>query len=405
MLTLTPPTKVSVAADPDELLAWLRLLLAPGLGRRGVRQLLTKLGSPQAVVTTNVSALNALLPNAGSALNGAETLQQAQRQLQDTLAWLDQAPGHRHVLVPGDTDYPALLLETSDPPLMLFAQGDLAALRLPALAMVGSRNPTAGGLDNARAFARHFASCGLCVVSGLAQGVDAAAHEGALEAASGTPATIAVVGTGLDRVYPANHRALAHAIAQNGLLLSEYLLGTPARSQNFPQRNRLIAGLSLGTLVVEAALGSGSLITARLATETGREVFAIPGSIHAPQVKGCHALIKQGARLVEAADDVLSELRLQPSVVAQARTATAACSKAGAGRRKTTEAVSPSAVATLPGGPALLDALGHDPLDLDQIQARTGEATADLMARLLDLELQGLVQRLPGGLYQRRGWA
>ncbi|MEJ7138125.1 DNA-processing protein DprA [Comamonadaceae bacterium SL12-8] len=398
----------TAASDPDELLAWLRLLLAPGLGRRGVRQLLARLGSPQAVVGTTASALNALLPGAGTALSDAEVRQQAEAQLASTQAWLADASARRHVLVPGDTDYPALLLETPDPPLMLFAQGDLAALRLPALAMVGSRNPTAGGEDNARAFARHFASCGLCVVSGLAQGVDAAAHQGALAAATGAPATLAVVGTGLDRVYPASHRDLAHAIAQNGLLLSEYLLGTPARSQNFPQRNRLIAGLSLGTLVVEAAMGSGSLITARLATEMGREVFAIPGSIHAPQVKGCHALIKQGARLVEVADDVLSELRLQPAPV---KTAAASPRRRGASASRTppaassSEIVTPSQAALLPGCAQLLEALGHDPLDLDQLQARTGETTADLMARLLDLELQGQVQRLPGGRYQRRGWA
>jgi len=244
--------------------------------------------------------------------------------------------------------------------------------------VVGSRNPTAQGAIHAQQFAQALAEAGLCVVSGLALGIDAAAHEGALQAA-GAPAcaTIAVVGTGLDRVYPSQHRALARRIAQHGLLVSEFALGTPALAHNFPRRNRLIAGLSRATLVVEAALRSGSLITARLAVEQGKDVLAIPGSIHAPQSRGCHALIKQGARLVESVQDVLDEL----------------------GPRPAPAAVAPAAAAG-PGDP-LLDALGHDPQGLDALIARTGLDAPALQARLLELELEGRVARLPGGLFQR----
>jgi DNA processing protein len=242
--------------------------------------------------------------------------------------------------------------------------------------VVGSRNPTAQGADNARAFASHLSQSGLTIVSGLALGIDGAAHEGGL---AGRGSTVAVMGTGPERIYPARHRNLAHRIAREGLLLSEFEIGTPPLPENFPLRNRIIAGLARGTLVVEAALPSGSLSTARAAVEAGREVFAIPGSIHSPQSRGCHALIKQGAKLVESADDVLGELDWS----AQPRRAGAA----------------PDAE---PPADALIDALGHDPTTLDALQARTGLATAELNARLLELELDGRVARLPGGLFQRR---
>jgi DNA processing protein len=257
--------------------------------------------------------------------------------------------------------------------------------------MVGSRNPTPQGLINAREFARSLASSGLTVISGLALGIDGAAHEGALLGAQGESApggplpTIAVVGTGLDRVYPRQHRDLAHQIAQRGLILSEYPLGTPPLAPNFPRRNRLISGLSQATLVVEAALPSGSLITAKQALEQGRDVMAIPGSIHSTQSKGCHLLIKQGAKLVESAQDVLEELRL-PDALAQVPLALAAASD------------------DLPED-ALLAALGHDPVSLDALQARCGWATARLQAQLMELELMGQVGRLPGGLFQRIGTA
>ena len=294
--------------------------------------------------------------------------------LDRTMAWLAEGDG-RAVITLGDAHYPPLWLETADPPLLVFAQGRTELLLHPALAVVGSRNPTAQGRDNAHAFARSLSEAGLCIVSGLALGVDGAAHEGGLEGPGGT---IAIVGTGLDRVYPRRHHDLAHRIARHGLIVSELALGAPPLAPHFPQRNRLIAGLARGTLVVEAALQSGSLITARLAAEYGREVFAIPGSIHAPQSRGCHALIRQGAKLVEGAGDILEELRW------------------GATRESPAQAVVEGE------DDPLLQALGYDPVTLDALVERTGTAPAELAARLLELELDGRVARLPGQLFQRR---
>ncbi|HEY6087506.1 MAG TPA: DNA-processing protein DprA [Burkholderiaceae bacterium] len=362
-------------ARPDDLPAWLRLLRTAGIGRDSARRLLASCGSPEAVFAASPAALRELLgPSQASALK-VQPEGQAE-QLATTLAWLDADPNH-HVLALGDPEYPALLLQTADPPLLLYAQGRLDLLGAPALAVVGSRNPSAQGLDNARAFAGHLSRAGLTIVSGLALGIDGAAHEGGL---AGRGSTVAVVGTGLDRVYPSRHRALAHRIAEEGLLVSEFDLGMPPLPENFPRRNRLIAGLSRGTLVIEAALPSGSLITARQALEAGREVFAIPGSIHSPQSRGCHALIKQGAKLVDSADDILGELNWAVG------------------------GAMPAAVEPVPGShdDALLSALGHDPVTLDALLARTGESAATLNARLLELELDGRVARLPGGLYQRR---
>jgi len=250
--------------------------------------------------------------------------------------------------------------------------------------VVGSRNPTPQGADNAFEFARHLASQGWCVVSGMALGIDAAAHAGALAAGSSSLPSVAVVGTGVDRVYPRQHKQLAHQLAQQGLVISEFPLGTPPISSNFPKRNRIISGLSRGTLVVEAALASGSLITARTASEQGREVFAIPGSIHSPQARGCHALIRQGAKLVEQAQDILEEFSDYPLFTAPA--------------------ASKNEAVTEPANP-LLEAMGYDPVHLDALSARTGWSTAALQAQLLELELEGAVSRLPGGLYQRSGHA
>ncbi len=360
-------------ARPDDLAAWLRLLRTPGIGRESARRLLGSCGSPEAVFAARPVTLRELLGPALAAALATEPERHAE-QLASTEAWLDADATH-HVLTLGVADFPALLLETADPPLLLYAQGRLDLLGAPALAIVGSRNPSAQGVDNARAFAEHLSHAGVSIVSGLALGIDGAAHEGGL---AGRGSTIAVLGTGLDRIYPARHRALAHRIATDGLLLSEFELGMPPLQQNFPQRNRLIAGLSRGTLVVEAALPSGSLITARQALEAGREVFAIPGSIHSPQSRGCHALIKQGAKLVDSAADILGELNWAAPAAA--------------------------ATATEPAqGDALLAALGHDPATLDALLARTGESAATVNARLLELELDGRVARLPGGLYQRRG--
>lgn len=384
---------------PEELGAWLRLVLTPGVGPESARRLLAAFGEPKAIFEQTETALcQVVSASQAQALclmpEGCDAL------TQDTLAWLQAATGPgRRVVTLGDAVYPAPLLDIPDPPLMLYAMGQtshLAKLRAQqALAMVGSRNPTPQGADNARAFASSLAASGLTVVSGLALGVDGAAHEGALQgAAAGQLATIAVVGTGLDRVYPRQHRDLAHRIAQNGLILSEYPLGTPPLAPNFPRRNRLISGLSQATLVVEAALASGSLITAKQALEQGRDVMAIPGSIHATQSKGCHALIKQGAKLVESAQDVLEELRLPTAPMQTALTLDDAPQPA----RSRAEADNDTEQ-------ALLRALGHDPVGLDALQARCGWPTAQLQAQLLELELMGQVGRLPGGLYQRVGSA
>ena len=360
----------------DELTAWLRLLLTPGIGRAGARQWLSAFGTPLAVFEASGAARQECLGQMIVTDEVPAALPSAMAALQ---TWLEAAAGRDWVAL-GDARYPKVLLQTADPPLLLYTQGDAELLNSPCLAIVGSRNPTPQGAENARAFAEHLGRAGLTIVSGLALGIDGAAHSGAL--AAGAP-TIAVVGTGLDRVYPRAHRELAHRVAERGLIVSEFNLGTEPLAANFPQRNRIIAGLSLGTLVVEAALESGSLITARHAVESGREVFAIPGSIHSPQSRGCHALIKQGAKLVDDARDVLEELRWTPQASAAAS----------------------AAPATAAPPDALLSAMGYEPVEMDQLQARTGWPTAQLSARLLELELAGRVSRLPGGRYQRTGKA
>ena len=368
--------------DHDELGAWLRLLQTPGIGPETARKLMAALGPPQAIWQCSHSDW-ARVVSTRIALAMAQEPDELQPLLRNTVAWLDADPAGRAIVTLGDPDYPAALLDTDDPPALLYAMGQIDQLRQlqahQALAMVGSRNPTPQGKLNAHAFARNLSQAGLTIVSGLALGIDGASHEGALEGASpGHIATIAVVGTGLDRVYPRSHLQLAHRIAQQGLILSEYPLGTQPRPENFPRRNRIISGLSQGTLVVEAALESGSLITARQALDQGREVFAIPGSIHSPQSKGCHALIRQGAKLVESAQDVFEELHT-PDPTAQL----------------------PLTLEPTPPETALLSHLGHDPVNLDSLQARTGLDTPHLQAELLDLELAGQVERLPGGLFQR----
>ena len=376
-----------------ELNAWLRLSLSPGIGNETARKLLAAFGSAPAIFEQSAQTLSQF---------GSEKLSRTVRQepptlasqLQTTVAWL-AAGDDRHVVTLGDPSYPPSLLNIEDPPLMLYVLGQQARRGLYAIekvanniAIVGSRNPTPQGEANARQFARAFGDTGLCVVSGLALGIDGAAHDGAL-LASHTPnscVTIAVVGTGLDRVYPKKHLALAHRIAQQGMIISEFPLGTPPLMSNFPRRNRIISGLSQGVLVVEAALKSGSLITARLAAEQGKDVFAIPGSIHSPQSRGCHALIKQGAKLVETAQDVFEELRIAPH-------------QTGRDTIPTEDLL--EKVGDNSAGHALLAALGFDVTSLDALQARTGMPTAQLQGQLLELELQGHVARLPGGLFQR----
>ena len=357
----------------DDFADWLRLLETPGIGRDTARRLLAACGTPAGVLASGPATLRELASRAV-----ADALQQVPPEFDTRLAaarrWL-AGGDNRHVLTLGDPAFPPLLLQTADPPLLLYVQGLLAHLSAPAVAMVGSRHPTAQGADNARSLASELGAQGWVVVSGLAQGIDAAAHEGAL--AAGAP-TVAVMGSGPDSIYPARHRALAQRIAAQGALVTEFAPGMPPLPEHFPMRNRIIAGLTRGTLVVEAALRSGSLITARLANEAGRDVWAIPGSIHAAQSQGCHALIKQGAKLVENAQDILDDLQ---------------------GASPSRQAVLP--LETKPSDP-LLQAMGEDPVTLDALMARTGEAANTLMARLLELELDGLLARLPGGLYQRR---
>nr|MDP2191112.1 DNA-processing protein DprA [Rhodoferax sp.] len=400
--------------EREELAAWLRLTLTPGVGNETARKLLAAFGLPAAVFGQSAAALLQVVNPAQATALRAEPLELA-ALLERTWTWLQEAgqdSAQRHIMVLGDADYPASLLTIDDPPLMLYLLGagifssntslttanktqtatNLIANSLTqSIAVVGSRNPTPQGAANARHFSKALGQAGLTVVSGLALGVDGAAHEGALDSivpGSKKLATVAVVGTGLDRVYPKSHLELAHRIAQNGLLISEYPLGTPPLAANFPKRNRIIAGLAQGTLVIEAALQSGSLITARLSAEQGKDVFAIPGSIHSPLARGCHALIKQGAKLVESAQDVLEEMKLDGGP-AWAIDPVAADDP---GER---------AEGLFETEHALLDDLGFDPVGLDALQARSGMDTAHLQAQLMALELDGLVARLPGGLFQR----
>ncbi len=375
----------------EEMALWLRLQLTEGIGRNTARQLLTAFGLPQQVFSQSVGALREVVTERqAKALHATPT--NLDTTARATWDWLQADPTHRRLLALGDTAYPSPLLDIEDPPFVLYAMGEpvtwtTGAIR--SIAIVGSRNPTPQGLENATQFARAFAQTGLTIVSGMASGIDAAAHTGALQgAAPGQLATIAVVGTGLDRVYPKTNLTLARQIAQNGLILSEFPIGTPPLAANFPQRNRIISGLCLGTLVVEAALQSGSLITARMAAEQGKDVFAVPGSIHSTQARGCHALIKQGAKLVESANDVLDELRTAPS---HHRVRQVHCDP------DLLEHIGPDFAPQT----GLLACLGFDPVGLDLLQIRSGLDTPQLQAELMALELQGRVARLPGGLYQR----
>lgn len=398
------------------------MTMTPGVGNGSIRKLLATFGLPCAVLAQAPAALRQVVSPAKVAALGIVPPGWSE-QLELTWQWLQETgegSAQRHIVVLGDPEYPASLLTIEDPPLMLYLLGagkfipqrnpNAPAVEMPALcaiannltgslaqsiAIVGSRNPTPQGALNARQFAKAMGAAGLTVVSGLALGVDAAAHEGALDSVKPSDvwlATVAVVGTGLDRVYPRENRELAHRIAQHGLLMSEYPLGTPPLSSNFPRRNRLIAGLAQGTLVVEAALKSGSLITANLTAEQGKEVFAIPGSIHSSQARGCHALIKQGAKLVESAQDVLEEMKISERPLAATYSVAALAQPEGLGDLFGTEN-------------ALLSALGFDPVGLDALQARCLLDASELQAQLMTLELDGLVARLPGGLFQRIGSA
>ena len=356
-------------AEPQ---AWLALDLIPGLGGEGLRRLLARFGAPSAVLAQSVSNLSqTVAPAVARAIADGPSAQ----RLDASLKWLDVESNH--LLTLADDDYPAQLLEIADPPPVLYLKGRRELLRRPGLAVVGSRNATPSGLQNAEAFARNLSEAGFTIISGMALGIDAAAHRGGLSATGGS---IAVVGTGLDLIYPARNKALAHELAEKGLIISEFSLGTPALAKNFPRRNRIISGLSRGVLVVEAALASGSLITARQAGEQGREVFAIPGSIHSPFSRGCHQLIKQGAKLVDEANDILIELHW--------------------GGAKPADRASDEQNETVESDP-VLTAMGFDPVSIDALLERLKLPTDQLVARVTELELDGAIASMPGGKYQR----
>lgn len=359
---------------------WLALVRMPGLGWANLEALLAEFGSPE--------ALFSLKPRQLAPFDLKESVRAALldpdwERVDSDLEWMQSRNAE---LVPAtSTDFPELLRRIPDAPVALFTRGNVALLRQPQLAIVGSRNPTASGRDTAYDFALHLGRAGLVITSGLALGIDAAAHEGGLDAGAGT---IAVCGTGLDQIYPKSNRKLAERILAEGLLVSEFPPGTPPLAANFPRRNRIVSGLSLGTLVVEAAWRSGSLITARLASEQGREVFAIPGSIHNPLSKGCHRLIRDGAKLVESATDVIEELGPLAGVQANEY-------------EPDTESIQATQEAIDPEYRRLLETIGHDPTPMDVIVARTGMSTDVVSSMLLILELQGKVEAAPGGRYAR----
>ena len=358
--------------DESERLAyWIALAEVPGITGAQWRSLLAAFGSPAAVLQQSETSLARVVdPRTARAIRaGADP-----KRLEAAAAWAGQ-PGQT-ILTLEDDRYPQLLRETPDPPPVLYARGRVELLRLPALAIVGSRNASAQGMRNAESFARALSANGICIVSGLALGIDAAAHRGALQEAG---SSIAVLGCGIDVIYPRRNAELFETLAASGLLLSEFGLGTPPLSGHFPRRNRIIAGLSRGCLVVEAALASGSLITARIAVDMGRDVFAIPGSIHSPLSKGCHRLIKQGAKLVDDVADILDELGIARA------------------------AIRPQSAAPEldPEEARVLNAMGHDPCEFDALVARTGMAVDRVMAILTQLELAGRVSRSAQGGYVR----
>ena len=359
---------------PKDAAAWLRLTLVPGVSPTAQRKLLRVFGLPEQALASRGRDVASVVGEEDAALlaKGPDAA-----LLERTLRWLDE-PAH-HLLTLADAEYPRALLQSGAAPTVLYAVGRIELLNAPSLAIVGSRNATPQGIRDAESFAQDLAAAGLTIVSGLALGIDAAAHRGGL-AQRGS--TVAVLGTGPDRIYPRDHRALAHEIAQRGCLASEFPLGTSPTPGNFPQRNRLISGLSLGVLVVEAADRSGSLITARCAGEQGREVFAMPGSIHSPLAKGCHRLIGEGAKLVECANDVLVELRMAPP--------RDPAPQKGAG-----------GVADRGEIAAFLRAMGHGPVTIDEMVLATKREASEVSCQLARLELEGRVETLAGGRFQR----
>jgi DNA processing protein len=363
-------------ARAAELANWIRLEQTPGVGAETARKLLGAFGLPDNIFAASYSALQKLVSERIATALVAPVSDELQAQIDKTLAWADMAGNA--VLTLADDDYPKALLDIADPPAILYVKGRVDLLRAPSLAVVGSRNATTQGIVDAERFSEALSRAGLTVASGLALGIDAAAHQGALR---GAGSTIAVIGTGADIVYPARNRSLAHRIAAEGCIVSEYPLGMPAIAANFPRRNRIISGLARGVLVVEAAAQSGSLITARMAGEQGRDVFAIPGSIHSPLAKGCHQLIKQGAKLVESAEDILEELRGFAAATAHTAPASASANNSSAH--------------------PLLKVMGFEPVHIDTLIARRDSDAATISAQLLTLELEGAIETLPGGMVRR----
>jgi len=388
------------ALSTEELSAWVRLSLEPGIGPAHARRLLTAVGLPQAIYAQPAAGLARLATEALARQLKSPPGDSTRKAIDDTLDWLGGA-GH-HLITLADPSYPPALLDTHDPPLLLYVNGNPALLSKPIIAMVGARNASAGGLDNAQAFARYLATQGWCIASGLAAGIDSAAHQGALQAGPAGGGTVAVLGTGIDVVYPPQNRELAHQIAEHGALVSEFPLGTRAVRYQFPKRNRIVAGLARGVLVVEAARQSGSLITARLATDMGREVFAIPGSIHSPLSRGCHALIRQGAKLVESGQDIHDELGAPKTGTDDGAALAAAAPAPAAAASAPTPPLHRVEHDLDPAHATVLSALGYDPVHLDILQQRTRLDLATLNSRLLSLELDEIVTRLDDGRFQRR---
>ncbi len=370
-----PASRGTQIADSADIADWLRLQGVRGVGQRTAYALLAAFGSPRAIFQAGHVALAEHIGPSLARTLCAPPSPETRALIDATLAWADDPA--QHVLALGDPGYPAALTHIPDPPLLLYIKGRIDLLARPALAIVGSRNATQQGKANAAAFAAALSGAGVCVVSGLALGIDAAAHEGALR---GPGSSIAVVGTGADLCYPARNRALAERIAHEGCIVSEYALGTPPISANFPRRNRIISGLACGVLVVEAAAQSGSLITARVAAEQGREVFALPGSIHAPLAKGCHQLLREGARLVETVNELLEAMQVSPLAAAP---------------------IAAHALPTETDCTDLLAQLGHEPIDMDALLERLHLNIGELSLGLLALEMAGLIERLPGGKVQR----
>lgn len=360
--------------ESDESNLWIGLSQIQGLGSAKICQLLTSFGSPEKIFSASLSQLKEIVSDSIAKKIHQGIQSDAIQPIQD---WLKKE--NTHLITLADAEYPQRLLQVTNPPAVLYAIGNTKWLNHHSIAIVGSRNATPQGEKNADNFAQEMCRQNLCIVSGMALGIDGAAHRGAIKC---NGATIAVVGTGLDIVYPAKHRELAHQIAEHGLIISEFPLGTPSKAQNFPQRNRIISGLSLGCLVVEANVGSGSLITARLAAEQGREVFAIPGSIHSPVSKGCHQLIKQGAKLVESAEDILEELK----TLAPEHSPFGPITQMGK---------------ELPETNTLLRLMGYEAISFESLLESSALTTEALSSMLTLLEMEGKVATLTGGYYQR----